>query len=273
MKSVVIITGDELRHKYFRMTLSNDNRFNVVSAYCEGVENSLEARTNANPNSSLLEKLHISARKQSEDDFFKEISGKLIDRSNPVKIQKGKINDTNVVKAIKELNPELVVCYGSSLIKTELLEAFEGRFLNVHLGLSPYYRGSGTNVWPLINQEPFMVGATYMYIDAGIDTGKIIHQVRADIFLGDSSHSIGNRLIKKMTRIYADIITSYENLNDEKQPKSDGKLYKMKDFDGVACRKLYSNFSEGMIERYVLQSIERELPYIVENAALKEAWK
>ena len=271
MKSVVVITGDELRHKYFRIALANDDRFKVVSTYCEGVELSLEARTNKNPNSSLLEKLHVSARKQSEDDFFEAISKKLIDRSNPVKIGKGRINDTNLVREIKKLNPELLVCYGSSLIKAELLEAFEGRFLNVHLGLSPYYRGSGTNVWPLVNNETFMVGATYMHIDAGIDTGKIIHQIRADIFLGDSPHSIGNRLIKKMTGVYADIISSYENLSDEEQPKSDGKLYKMKDFDDAACRTLYNNFSEGMIERHVFRSAERGLPYIVKNAALKKA--
>ena len=53
---------------------------------------------------------------------------------------------------------------------------FSRKFLNVHLGLSPYYRGSGTNVWPLINTEPDMVGAT-LCIDAGIDNGEIIHQI------------------------------------------------------------------------------------------------
>lgn len=272
MKSVVIITGDELRHKYFRVVLSNDSRFNVASAYCEGVELSLEMRTNKNPKSSSLEKLHVSARTQSEVDFFEEISNNLIDNSNPIKIGKGKINDADVVRKIKELNPDLLVCYGSSLIKAELLEAFEGRFLNVHLGLSPYYRGSGTNVWPLINEEPFMVGATFMYIDAGIDTGKIIHQTRADIFLGDSPHSIGNRLIKKMTRIYADIIANFDELSDEKQPESDGKLYKIKDFDDTACRKLYSNFSRGMIETHVSRPVGTVFSYIVENAALKKVW-
>ena len=117
-----------------------------------------------------------------------------------------------------------------------------------------------------------MVGATFMYIDAGIDTGKIIHQVRADIFLGDSPHSIGNRLIKKMARIYADIIATFDKLSDEKQPKSDGKLYKMKDFDDTACRKLYSNFSRGMIETHVAMPIGMVFPYIVENAALKNVW-
>ena len=110
------------------------------------------------------------------------------------------------------MKPDLLVCYGSSLIKSDLLRKFEGRFLNVHLGLSPYYRGSGTNVWPLINIEPDMVGATFMYIDAGIDTGKIIHQIRADVYLGDSPHTIGNRLIRKMTSTYAEIVCNFNDL-------------------------------------------------------------
>ena len=116
-----------------------------------------------------------------------------------------------------------------------------------------------------------MVGATYMHIDAGIDTGKIIHQIRADVFLGDSPHSIGNRLIKKMTQVYADIISAYEKLSDEEQPKSDGKLCKMKDFDDAACRTLYNNFSEGMIESHVSRPMEMGCPYIVKNAALAKA--
>ena len=92
------------------------------------------------------------------------MSSRLIDSSNAVKIRKGEINDEQVVRQIKDLNPDLLVCYGSSLITSDLLEIYNKRFLNVHLGLSPSYRGSGTNAWLLINNEPHMVGATFMYM-------------------------------------------------------------------------------------------------------------
>src|SRR5690606_10372264 len=99
-----------------------------------------------------------------------------------------------------------------SLIREPLLSAFQGRFLNVHLGLSPYYRGSGTNFWPLVNGEPEFVGATFMHIDAGVDTGEVIHQIRARIFPGDTPHQIGNRLIADMARVYAALIRDFDRL-------------------------------------------------------------
>ena len=58
-----------------------------------------------------------------------------------------------------------------------------------------------------------------LHIDEGIDTGKVIHQFRAKVFLGDSPHTIGNRLIKDMTPVYVKIIKSFNQLSNEKQLK------------------------------------------------------
>ncbi len=266
--NVIILTGNETRHKFFRIKMALDKRINVLSSYCEGEEKSLKTRTQSNPDASPIELMHVDARTQAEDDFF-GISLKVMkDLSNPKVIKKGEINSSQIVKEISALDGDVIVCYGSSLIKSELLEIYKDKFLNVHLGLSPYYRGSGSNVWPLINEEPEMVGATFMFIDSGIDTGEIIHQVRADIFLGDSPHSLGNRLIAKMTDVYCDIVTNFEHLTSEIQPVSDGKLFYIKDFSKKACEKLYKNFSNFMIRDYIEAFDNKELPYIVENKGL-----
>lgn len=265
---IVILTGDEMRHQYFRNKLTLANGIEVLTSYCEGVEKSLANQINNNPNASNIEKLHIAARTQSETDYFAQSLSSMGEQSNACKIAKGAINDANIVREILDLNPDLLICYGSSLIKSEFLQKFEGKFLNVHLGLSPYYRGAGTNIWPLINGEPDMVGATFMYIDEGIDTGCIIHQIRADVFLGDSPHSIGNRLISKMTQTYIDLILGFDKLTQERQPKSDGKLYLQKHFDESACRKLYNQFSGQMIEDYILGYDPSKLPYIVNNQGM-----
>ncbi len=263
---IVILTGSETRHLYFRKKLASDKRIKVLASYCESDEKSLANRMSQNAQTSRLEIQHVESRKQSEIDFFSDYIGSCEDESNPKLIKKGAINDKAFVNEIVAMNPDLLVCYGSSLIKSDLLTKFEKKFLNVHLGLSPYYRGSGTNVWPLINLEPDMVGATFMYIDAGIDTGKIIHQIRADVFLGDNPHTIGNRLIRKMTSTYAEIICSFGNLESEKQPLCEGKIYYQKDFTTEACKKLYLNFAQGMIENYLNSS--KQLPYIVNNKGL-----
>ncbi len=265
---IIILTGAEIRHKYFRMNIANDDRITVLASFCEGDEKSLENRVKKNQESSCLERQHVEARSQAEEDFFSEYLKSVEDKSKPIFIAKGEINKSNIVDKIVGLNPDLLVCYGSSLIKSDLLRKFNNKFINVHLGLSPYYRGSGTNVWALINGEPDMVGATFMYINAGIDTGEIIHQIRADIFVGDSPHSIGNRLIRKMTKTYADIISSFNFLEHSIQPSAEGKIYYIKDFDSNSCRKLYNNLNKGMIEDYL--NSNNELPYIVTNKGLQK---
>jgi len=268
---VIILTGDEIRHQYFRKKLTLHPEIKVLASYCEGTEKSLENITFQNQDSSELERQHVNARTQSEHDFFNFANSFIEDTTEPVTIKKNDINNDKIVSEIESNNPDLLVCYGSSLIKSTLLTTYKDRFLNVHLGLSPYYRGSGTNVWPLINWEPYMVGATYMHIDAGIDTGEIIHQIRPDIFVGDNPHTIGNRLIKKMTEVYCEIICSFRNLTKETQPIADeGHFYLEKDFDTKACERLYDNFSKGMIDQYLTNTNEDSFPYIVTNKGLRK---
>ena len=113
-----------------------------------------------------------------------------------------------------------------------------------------------------------MIGATFMYIDSGIDTGKIIHQFRADILKGDNCHTIGNRVIKKMSNVYSKIISEFCNLSDEKQPQSEGLVYKMNDFDELACKKLYRQFEKGIVENYLKNKNKIKMPYIVQNRTL-----
>ena len=78
-----------------------------------------------------------------------------------------------------------------------MLKKYKKKFLNIHLGLSPYYKGSATNFWPFVNNELQFVGVSFLGIDDGIDTGPIIHQIRPDFKIGDSIHDVGNKLIIK----------------------------------------------------------------------------
>ena len=266
--NIIILTGNETRHKYFRLYISNQENIKVISSYCENTEKSLENSLKKNPNSSKLENLHVEARTQSEKDFFAESIKYLPDLSNPKFIKKGNINNIEIVSEIISKNADLLICYGSSLIKSDLLRAYKGKFINVHLGLSPYYRGSGTNIWPLINGEPEKIGATFMHIDEGIDTGEIIHQIIAEFYMGDSPHSIGNRLIKKMTKVYAELILNFSKLEAMNQPDSNGLFYMQKDFNEEACRKLYDQINKGLIENYI-NSIKPSIN-IITNPGIKE---
>jgi phosphoribosylglycinamide formyltransferase-1 len=269
LKQVVILTGNELRHQYFRKRIALKSGIEVLKTYCETEENLIEK--GAKQASSTKREQHLLAREQSEKDFFEVFTGSTKDLSNAVVIQRGEINELKFFEEIKSLNPDLIIVYGASILKEPLLSAFPNRILNVHLGLSPYYRGAATNFWPLADGNPACVGATFMYIDAGIDTGEIIHQVRAAYNFFDTPSTIGNRLIKDMTEVFAEIIDKFNVLSKPDVPVYNDfkKVFKKKDFTEDAVEKLYANFCGGMIEDYLNKFDEYNALFpIVTNKAL-----
>ena len=254
MKRIVILTGSELRHDYLRMRLGCEAGIEVLASYCEGTEKSLQRLAHdKGEGEAELELRHLARRQQVEQDFFGLFVRHVADRSRPTFMEKGAINRGDHVEAIVALEPDVLVAYGCSIVKRPLIEAFEGRFVNVHLGLSPYYRGAGTNFWPFANGEPEYAGLTFMHIDPGVDTGAIIHQVRPRVFAGDSFHQVGNRLIADMAGIYAGVVRRWDELEPMPQPAEPevSRLYRNRDFDDGAVVKLYRQLDAGLIDRYV----------------------
>ncbi len=257
-KRVIILTSSELRHTFFRNFIALSDGISVIHSYCEVLEKSLQTIVK-NQRDHILRTKHLLNREQSEKDFFELFVHHIPDNSNTTFLPKGDINSSFYTEAIIKANPDLLIAYGCSIIREPLLSAFAGRFLNVHFGLSPYYRGSGTNYWPLVNKEPEYIGATFMYIDAGIDTGEIIHQIRPRIVWGDNPSSIGNRLILDMAYTYRDIIRHFEVIQRMKQlPKPDKeKVYKRKDFSELSVNILYDNFKNDLVKKYLSEETER----------------
>lgn len=232
----------------------------VLRTYCEGTEKSLPTVIDRFSPDAALQQAHVDARTRSEEDFFGSFVAMAPDQSKPVFLPKGEINELIHAVDIQRLKPDILLSFGCSLIKEPLLSASGGRFVNIHLGLSPYYRGSGTNFWPLVNQEPEFVGVTFMHIDAGVGTGEIVHQMRARIYSGDNPHQIGNRLISDMVRGAIEIVLKFDELIPlVPLPEPERiRVCKRKDFSPKSVHLLYEAFENGLIERYLREREYRE---------------
>ena len=269
MKRVVLLTSSELRHTYFRMYLGLQKNIEVIASFCESSDKNLVHKIK-NSAQEKLRNRHLQVRHQVEKDFFQLFCDHAVDLSNPFAISKGDINTPEIIKNIVYLNPDIIISYGSSIIKPPLIDSFPDRFVNVHLGLSPYYRGSGTNFWPFVNNTPEYAGVTFMKIDAGIDTGEVIHQIRPEMYLHDTFHVICNRLLLDMTSKMTKLIHNFENLNKAPQiNQSEGDLYYTNlDFTEVSVARLYDNFKQGVISRYLKHKKARDLAApIIQNPA------
>src|SRR5262245_28135433 len=113
MTRVVILTGSELRHTFFRKFLAGSDGIDVVGSYCEGLEKSLAALLPSDAGESLRAR-HIANRAQSEVDFFGLFVEQAPDRSQPVFLPKGEINSAEHTRAILDSRPDLLVAYGCS---------------------------------------------------------------------------------------------------------------------------------------------------------------
>lgn len=259
---IVILTRGALRHSFIRKSFGLADEIEVLRTYCEtGVEHisGSDLLEEARKNNETVRIKHLERRARSEHDYFGPFVNLTPDYSNPVNIPGGSINNDKYYQEIVELDPDLLVAYGCSLVRDPLLGEYEGRFLNVHLGLSPYYRGTGTNFWPLVNGEPEYVGATFMHIDQGVDTGEIIHQLRARVHPGDGPHGIGNRLISDVGQVYPELVRSFDDLHSVEQPPEpeEDHYYRSNDYNPEATVRLYENFENNMVEEYLDEQDKR----------------
>jgi len=267
MKNIVIITSNQIRHTYFRLMFANNNNINVFRTYVESDDTSLDLSIKQPELQNLNDEvqLHFDARHNTEYDFFSDVIELVEDRSSPKIIGKGDINDDLIVDEVIKLEPDLIVTYGCSLIKPRLINAFKNRIINVHLGLSPYYFGAGTNFHCLVNNEFQFEGYTFMYIDHGVDTGEIIHQSRATILPFDNPHQIGNRLIKQMTHDFVKLIVNF-HMVEPMEAVTDfvGKTYKNVDATPDLTLDLYRNFRNNAVIEFLKEkdSLVKRFPLI-----------
>jgi hypothetical protein len=89
-----------------------------------------------------------------------------------------KMGDLSAVPP-ESLSPALAcdrhVVFGASYVKGPLVDALvERRAINIHMGVSPYYRGSSCNFWALHDSNAALVGATIHRLSRGLDSGGML---------------------------------------------------------------------------------------------------
>ncbi len=131
----------------------------------------------------------------AEAKFFFGNDAPRIERPDLV-IEVPHINDPAVVALAERLQPDVIAVFGTSLIRGPLLGMGRFGMVNLHGGLSPEYRGADCTFWALYNGEPEKVGCTIHFIDAGIDTGKLIAHVSPEVKPGDDELTLFWRAVQ-----------------------------------------------------------------------------
>ncbi|RKE85551.1 formyltransferase family protein [Rhizobium sp. AG855] len=264
-----IVTSDHVRHRYFANALSAHP---LVEALVVEPKSRNPANNHNNSADALLLAAYFDRRDISERTVLS--AGEAWNFARPLRkidAPKGGINDPDIVAELVAAGIDHCIVFGSSWLKGPWLEAFPGRLFNLHLGLSPYYRGVGTNFWPLHDGLPEYVGATIHLLDEGIDSGPILFQVRPNPSPDDDPHSLGNKTIAKATKALADRLHLLPTMPRAPQMSGENERnFRSKDFDANALRHLIGQLDGGMMAEYVrdLQRRALSVPLVAEYEPL-----
>lgn len=167
------------------------------------------------------------------------------------------LNTADTVAFLRAARVDTVLVYGTDLIRPPLLDAFAGRMVNMHLGLSPYYRGTATNFYPLLNDELEYVGATIHLIDAGIDSGAILTHARPVIAAADRPHTIGCKAIEAGIEALLRVLPEWSAGHRDPVAQwrvPNARLYLRKHFHPRHVVELHNKVEAGLIRAYVARA-------------------
>ncbi|MBO1198925.1 phosphoribosylglycinamide formyltransferase [Staphylococcus simiae] len=91
------------------------------------------------------------------------------------------------------------------LIGDTLLNAFEGKILNIHPSLLPKYKGIDA-IGQAFNSGDNITGSTVHYVDSGMDTGEIIAQQQCDISTDDTIETLEDKVKQLEYNLYPKVI-------------------------------------------------------------------
>ena len=141
------------------------------------------------------------------------------------------------------LNNDIFIVFGSSFIKKDLVNfLIDHKALNIHLGISPYYRGTDCNFWALFDNNPHLVGATIHLLSKGLDSGPILYhalsEIKEDPFIYTMSavksafESIAQKIENK---------TIFEHTPEIQDKSKEIKYSKKNEFNDEVIKKFFLN--------------------------------
>lgn len=179
-------------------------------------------------------------------------------------IKSGDLNRLSKKTLEKALSSDVYIVFGASYIKGWLIDYLvDKKAINIHMGVSPYYRGGSCNFWALYDEHPELVGATIHYLSKGLDSGDMLYHAlpkaqETDPFvLGMLAVNVA--ISSLVERINSKEIFSYENVKQDKSKEI--RYTKNIDFNDVVAEEYLNRLLSPVDVKKKLQ--ERDMSMFV----------
>ena len=237
---ITLLTANQNRHNYLVNLLSNncdelfvvqENRTifpGIVPGYYPATKTMKKYFENVvNAQSKIFGNSHINCKNKNIHLF---------------PLQSGDLNKCSIDTLSDFLKSDVYVIFGSSYIKGDLVNFLvKNKALNIHMGVSPYYRGTDCNFWALYDGNPHLVGATIHMLSKGLDSGAMLYHALSQIKNNPFEYTMST--VKSAFHSFAERVKdqSIFNIQSEIQNKDKEVRYSKKDEFNEDVVKLFLN--------------------------------
>ena len=189
--SIVLITGNALRHRRFAYRIQHEFGSLVVAWFEPG------------------------GRKQRENKR-QQLADQRLFESEVRELQHGAVvgptvvmnpNSDDFVDAVRGLNPYFFLSLGGPIYRPELLDSARGIAISQHAGWSPIFRGTHAIARALYHRQLGYVGATVHITSADVDGGPILRRSQAALTPWDTPETCFARVVALGTELMCEAVT------------------------------------------------------------------
>ena len=264
-KKILIFSGDHPRHLYVNSLIIKKN-FNCAAVVMKKGKllpvtpkflNNLDKKNYAK---------HFKTRKNQELKAFGNLKADTIFKDIPkIKCTNNNLNSKKIMKFVEKFSPDMTFVFGTNLIQKRLMNIMPRYTINLHLGLSPYYRGSAGLFWPFYFLLPQYAGVTFQKINEHIDEGPILHQSVPKLKFGDQIHEVAVKAVIKAREDLNKILNRFEKNKKFKfyKPKHTGRVFFSNTFKPFHLRVIYNLSKENIVDQYLKGNLEKKKPKLI----------
>jgi methionyl-tRNA formyltransferase len=212
---VIILTTDTPHHLYFVKEVSGF--FNITGIAVESrvlkasfkTHHSFEDERNSYEIAELLKK---------EKVFFTDFSKTKVFNN---------INDHECFRFVKDLKPDVIITFGTGIIKKNLISLCKDGFINLHGGDPEYYRGLDSHLWAIYNREFEYLSVTLHRLNLSLDDGEIIEKDLIKLNKNSKIINLRAETTKLCVHLILSALSSFKNFGFfvSKPQERKGKYY------------------------------------------------
>lgn len=263
--NILLLSGSHSRHLFFFKKIMNTNhnftavvmkRENIIPKTPDGLDE----------DTKKYFEIHFKKRNQIEDQGYGKLNFKEVFKNIDYLVcEPEELNGLEVQKFISKRKFDLCMIFGTDMIRHKLFKILPGVKINLHLGLSPYYRGSATLFWPFYDLLPQFAGATFHLISNLPDAGDMLHHSVPSLEKGDTLHQVSVNTVKKATKDFMDILKM--NIAPKNwifyEQKPIGKLFFNNDFQASHLKTIYELYNDKIVDFYLDRKLSNKLPKLI----------